>query len=96
MNASGGVKRATALHMAARHDRADAAAALLNCGANIEARDSQGETPLRRAVNCGKLEVAAVLLRYGADVHSPGSKGLTPLTAARTVAMKKLLTTQRA
>lgn len=84
VDACEGVKRCTALHMAARRGNVEASEALLECGANIEARDTLGETPLRRAVNCGKTGVAALLLAKGADPHSVGSKGLTPLSAART------------
>ena len=93
VDAGDGVKHCTALHMAARRGNVDVAAALLDCGANIEARDSLGETPLRRSVNCGKTEVAKLLLSRGADVHSMGSKGLTPLLAARTEPMRRLLRT---
>jgi truncated hemoglobin YjbI/ankyrin repeat protein len=85
------VKRCTALHMAARRGNVEVAEALLDCGAAIEARDSLGDTPLRRAVNCNKVEVAALLLSRGADRDSRGSKGLTPLQAARTSEMKRLL-----
>ena len=91
LNACDGVKHCTALHMAARRGNVEVAGALLDCGADIEARDSVGETPLRRAVNCNKTEVAALLLSRGAEAHSKGSKGLTPLLAARTAAMKRLL-----
>jgi len=90
VDADDGVKHCTPLHMAARRGNVEVAGALLDCGANIEARDSLGETPLRRAVNCNKVEVAALLLARGADLHSKGSKGLTPLLAARTSAMKRL------
>jgi hypothetical protein len=91
VNANDGVKHCTALHMAARRGNLEIAEALLDCGADINARDSLGDTPLRRSVNCGRLEVASLLLARGADVHSTGSKGLTPLLAARTSAMKQLL-----
>lgn len=91
VSANDGVKRCTALHMAARRGNMDVAEALLDCGADIDARDSLGDTPLRRSVNCNKSQVAALLLERGADVHSTGSKGLTPLLAARTSAMKQLL-----
>jgi hemoglobin len=91
VNAAGGVTRATALHMAARRGNVAVAAALLDCGADIEARDRRGDTPLRRAVNCEQAAVAAFLLARGADRHSQGSQGLTPLLAARTGAMKQLL-----
>jgi ankyrin repeat protein len=91
VDACGGVKRCTALHMAARRDNVEAAAALIESGANIEARDSLGETPLRRAVNCGQVGIAALLLAKGADPHSEGSRGLTPVLAARSGEMRGLL-----
>ena len=90
IDACDGVKHCTALHMAARRGNKEVAEALLDCGAAIEARDSLGETPLRRAVNCNKTEVAALLLARGADPHSQGSKGLTPSSAARTAAMRRV------
>src|SRR4029077_20807517 len=83
VDACDGVKRCTALHMAARRGNTEVAAALLDCGADIEARDSLGDTPLRRAVNCSKTQVAAFLISRGADLSSRGSRGLTPLLAAR-------------
>jgi len=91
VNASDGVKHCTALHMAARRGHVEIAEALLDCGAEIDARDSLGETPLRRSVNCNKIQVADLLLRRKANPHSIGSKGLTPLLAARSTAMKQLL-----
>ncbi len=90
-DACGGVKRCTALHMAARRGNVEAAEALLDCGADIEGKDSLGDTALRRAVNCNKTEVAALLVARGADIHSRGSKGLTPLSAARGDGMRRVL-----
>ena len=90
VDACDGVKRCTALHMAARRDNVEVAEALLECDAYIEVRDSLGETPLRRAVNCGKVAVAAFLLAKGADPLSIGSRGLTPRSAARTREMRCL------
>ncbi len=91
VDACDGVKHCTALHMAARRGNVEVAGALLDCGAAIEARDSLGDTPLRRAVNCDKAGVAALLLARGSDMRSKGSKGLTPFSAARSTAMKRLL-----
>ena len=54
-----------ALHIAARRDFVEVSESLLAGGANIEARDSLGETPLRRAVNCGQTGAAALLLAKG-------------------------------
>ncbi len=90
VNAIHGPKRCTALHMAARRGNVDVIAALLECGADIEARDSVGDTPLRRAVNCNKVDAAKLLLASGADAHSIGSKGLTPAQAVRSPQMKHL------
>jgi hypothetical protein len=76
--------------MAARRGNTEVIAALLDAGADIEARDSQRDTSLRRAVNCGKVEAAKLLLARGADAGSVGSKKLTPALAARTVEMRQL------
>ncbi|QOY87674.1 ankyrin repeat domain-containing protein [Paludibaculum fermentans] len=95
VDANGGAKRCTALHMAARRGSVEIAEALLDCGAAIEARDSLGETPLRRAVNCDKIRVAALLLNRSADPHSLGSKRRTPFLAARSEAMKALLQSRK-
>jgi truncated hemoglobin YjbI len=66
VNAYGGVTRATALHMAARRGYVEIARALLDCGASIAARDSRGDTPLQRAVNCRRDAVAQLLVERGA------------------------------
>ena len=92
VDAQDGVKHCTALHMAARRGSVDVAQALLDCGANIEARDSLGDTPLRRSVNCDRVSVARLLVSRGADVHSKGSRGITPWLAARSSTMKTALT----
>lgn len=57
VDANAGVKNCTPLHMAARRGNEEVAQAVLDCGANIEACDSVGDTPLRRAVNCDKTRV---------------------------------------
>jgi truncated hemoglobin YjbI len=63
VNACGGVKHCTALHMAARRGNVPVAEALLACGADLEARDTMGVTPLRRAVNCRKKQMVDFLSR---------------------------------
>ena len=91
VDAAAGVTRCTALHLAARRGNAAVAAALLDCGADIEARDCRGATPLRRAVDCAQTGVAALLLARGADSRTKDSQGRTAALAARTGAMKRLL-----
>ncbi|HUB83253.1 MAG TPA: ankyrin repeat domain-containing protein [Bryobacteraceae bacterium] len=61
LDACDGVTGATPLHMAARRGNAVVARALLECGADIEARDRRGDTPLQRARNCKKAHVAELL-----------------------------------
>jgi ankyrin repeat protein len=60
-------KLCTALHMAARRGNTEIAEALMDCGADIHARDRGGDTPLQRAKNCRKAGVAALLVSRGAD-----------------------------
>jgi truncated hemoglobin YjbI len=91
VNAQERLKHCTALHMAARRGNVPVAEALLDCGADGEARDKLGDTPLHRAVKCGKTEMVAFLLSRGADVHAEGKRGLTPWQVARGASMKHLL-----
>lgn len=85
------VMRCTALHMAARRGNGAVATALLDGGADIEAKDRRGDTPLRRAVNCGKTAVAELLLLRGADPQARGSRDLSPVLAAGTEEMRRVL-----
>jgi truncated hemoglobin YjbI len=66
VDARDGVQRTTALHMAARRGNVQVAEALLDCGADIDARDRGGATPLRRAINCRKRPMADFLRARGA------------------------------
>lgn len=64
VNAAGGVQLCTPLHMAARRGNVAMAKALLAAGANPDAMDTNGVTPLGRAVNCRKREAADLLAIY--------------------------------
>jgi ankyrin repeat protein len=64
-----GSKRCTPLHMAARRGNTEVAEALLDSGANINARDTAGDTPLQRAKNCRKAGVVLLLTSRGADAR---------------------------
>ncbi len=65
VDAAGGVKRCTALHMAARRGNVAVAQALLDCGAQINPADTEGVTPLRRALNCKKPALVELLRSRG-------------------------------
>jgi cytohesin len=86
-----GPTRGTPLHQAARRGSSSVAAALLDHGANIDARDGKGQTPLRRAVNCRQLPLVQLLVRRGANPRAEDNRGVTPLDVARTAEMKRAL-----
>ena len=69
VDARSGAKECTALHMAARRGNTEVAEALVDCGADIHARDTAGDTPLQRARNCRKAGVALLLVSRGADAR---------------------------
>ncbi|TIA14671.1 ankyrin [Aureobasidium pullulans] len=67
----------TALHMyaASEHFSEDGVRLLISYGANLEAKNADGDTPLILAVRCGRLQTTAALLAAGADTS--GSNSLT-------------------
>ena len=67
VDACDGVTEATPLHMAARRGNVVVARALLECGADLHARDRRGDTPFDRAVNCRKMHVAEFLRSWRQD-----------------------------
>ena len=83
VNEQSGPGQSSPLHVTARRGHAAIAEVLLEAGAEIEQRDSKGETPLRRAVNCGQIGMVRLLLSHGADPMSLDKKGRTVLAAAR-------------
>jgi hemoglobin len=91
VNARERVKDCSALHVAARRGNVVVAQALLGCGADIEARDKHGDTPLHRAVKCRQAEMAACLLARGADAQAKSKSGQTPRQMARGERIQQLL-----
>jgi len=55
---------------------------LLTAGANVEARDAIGRTPLHSAVDAWKVNVVELLLDHGANTEAKDEKGQTPLHLA--------------
>jgi ankyrin repeat protein len=84
----------TALHWAAERGFSSMIDLLLQHGAEIEATDRGGRTPLLRAVEEGKAPAAAKLLHAGANVNASDASGNTALSYAvkdRNLPMVELL-----
>lgn len=56
--------------------------ALLDYGAEVNARDTDDLTPLRFAVLADRIEIIRLLIDKGADVNARDFQGQTPLTVA--------------
>lgn len=72
----------TALHYAAMFDNTEMIAALVKAGAQIDAQDRLGNTPLLLAAARRQDEAAELLVKDGADLNAQNHDGMTPLMAA--------------
>src|ERR1043166_6451590 len=78
----------TPLLLAARYDHAQAARALLERGADVNARDKRGFTPLMRAVLNGSMETVQTITEFQPDLNAqtpdpdPNTSGSTALMYA--------------
>lgn len=69
----------SALHYAVYRVALPFAEALLDAKANVDIRNSRGETPLMWAVKTGSLKAVRLLHSRGADIHAQDNDGLTAL-----------------
>ncbi len=72
----------TLLHWAARMGHTEVTKILLKAGAELNAKDEDGDTPLHGAALDGHTEVARILVKAGAKVNAKDKDGLTPLYGA--------------
>ncbi len=72
----------TPLMYAARDGALDSGRALIEAGAELNARDPDGTTPLLLAITNGHYDLAALLVEKGADPNASDSAGMGPLYAA--------------
>ena len=72
----------TACHLAVEHNVGDVLQKLFKYGANLNAQDNGGETPLYRAAHLGNHTTVQWLLEKGADHGIADTMGQTPLHIA--------------
>src|SRR5258708_10666237 len=73
----------TPVMWAARYGAVNAMAALLDAGADANARDrNNGWTPLLHAIHTHRPDAVRLLLEGGADANAAATSGLTPLLMA--------------
>ncbi|BFY98557.1 hypothetical protein BsWGS_01597 [Bradybaena similaris] len=75
-------RKSTPLHFAAGFGRKDVVEHLLECGANVHARDDGGLIPLHNACSFGHAEVVTLLLRHGGEPNARDNWNYTPLHEA--------------
>jgi len=69
----------TPLFPAVRADNTDAAKFLIAKGADVNAKDKNGQTPLHEACEHGRRDMVELLIVEGADVNAKDNDGVTPL-----------------
>lgn len=75
----------TPLHLAIRENSSlDSMNYLLDCGADIDARNSAGESLLYMVVKQNNKEAGEILINKGADIYASDSNGTSPLYLALT------------
>jgi ankyrin repeat protein len=72
----------TPLHLASRNGHVKAACKLIECGADLTARNNDEWAPLHLASKWGQVDVARILIERGADVTAQNNDGWAPLHLA--------------
>ena len=78
-NAESSSEEASVLHWAVTEVDFPVIRFLISCGANVNARNSKGETPLHKAAICSRVEIIRLLVEQGAEVDAQNEDGQTPL-----------------
>lgn len=71
------------LHQAAAEGDIEKIKSLISGGADVNAKDDNGETPLHNAVILANKDVIELLIANGADVNAKDNQGRTPLWWAK-------------
>lgn len=82
----------TSLHLAARYARADAAKRLLDAGADANAQDFTGRSPLHASIAADAQGVFQILLRNRAtNLNARMNDGTTPMILAARLAIEGMV-----
>ncbi|KAK2765322.1 hypothetical protein FQN54_008166 [Arachnomyces sp. PD_36] len=79
-----------AIHFAASSGSKEVVQLMLEHGADINSRSSQGSTPLHKALEAGQEDIIELLTDAGADVNSPLLYGRTPLHFTAALGQEKV------
>ena len=75
----------TPIFVAAVNDNTDTVNWLISLGANVNAKDVEGNTPLHWAIFEGHFKSAEILIYNGANVNAEGRDSASPLQVAATI-----------
>lgn len=79
------------IHVAAQHGHVDVLRWLVRAGAEVDARDGDGLSPMAVAADHGQVDAVKALMELGANPNHYAADGNTPLTLARKQPNKKAL-----
>jgi len=75
-------KAEESIHIAVKVGHIEAVKQHIAAGADVNAKDKKGETPLLQALGMGYKEIVELLIAKGADVNANNGDGYTPLDLA--------------
>lgn len=81
----------TPLHLAAYFGHISVVKALLENGADVNARNGMGDTPLHRAAFTGRADVVTLLIQYNTDVTIINGEGRKPSQVTNSTEVKQLI-----